>query len=166
MSTDARSVVNFILDTSDLIQQPVTHLGLHKILFFCHAWTLVDLKRPLIKEPFQAWKFGPVVQHIFSDFREFGSRPIDKRALNLDWETGKLLKAGYEFDVNTENFLRSIVFFYTRVRASDLVDMTHVVGGPWHKIWHHSDSVRPGMKIPDQLIEDFYSRCRKPFSIQ
>jgi uncharacterized phage-associated protein len=166
MSTDARSVANFILDLSESIEQPITHLSLHKILFFCHAWSLVDLKRPLIRHNFQAWKFGPVVQHIFNDFKEFGSKPITKRAVNLDWETGEFVEAKYFFDQEIENFLKNIVLFYCRVRASDLVDMTHVVGGPWHEIWHHSDSVRPGMKIPDQLIADFYSRCRKPFSIQ
>lgn len=166
MSADARSVANFILDVSELVEQPVTHLALHKILFFCHAWSLVEFKRPLIKQHFQAWKFGPVVQHIFNDFKEFGSQPINKRAVNLDWETGKFVEAKYEFDRDTDDFLRSIVFFYSRVRVSDLVDMTHVVGGPWHKIWHHPDSVRPGMEIPDQSIADFYSCHRKPFSIQ
>lgn len=166
MSADARSVTNFILDICELMDQSVTHLSLQKILFFCHAWSLVELNRPLIKQPFQAWKLGPVIQHIYNDFKQFGSQPINKRATNIDWDTGELVEAKYKFDLDTESLLRSVVFFYCRVQASDLVDMTHVVGGPWHKIWHHDDSVRPGMEIPDQSIAEFYSCCRKPFSIQ
>jgi len=47
--------------------------------------------------------------------------------------------------------LRPICDELLRIPAGKLVDMSHVVDGPWHQIWH-GHPINPGMKISDDLI--------------
>jgi hypothetical protein len=52
------------------------------------------------------------------------------------------------------------------MRPGDLVELSHVVGGPWDRVWNHPEKVRPGMQIDDKEIGLFYSKVTCPFSIQ
>jgi uncharacterized phage-associated protein len=45
-----------------------------------------------------------------------------------------------------------------RLDAGTLVELTHAPGGPWHKVWHHSGKINPGMRIDNRDIERFYAR--------
>ena len=69
------------------------------------------------------------------------------------------------FDSETDSLLMDKVSFYSRLTASDLVKLSHVDGGPWHKVWYHGGLVNPGMKIDDAEIYRFYSEGRH-FSLQ
>lgn len=166
MSYDGRAVANFILDFCEDKKRPVTNLALQKIIYFCHVWTLIELHRPLVKQKFEAWPFGPVLQHLYRDFKDFDGRPIDRRALRLDKATGKPVVAQYAFDDEMTSLLSRVIDFYSQMRAGDLVEISHIVGGPWDKIWNHSASVNPGMIIGDDLISEFYSKSPRQFSIQ
>jgi uncharacterized phage-associated protein len=58
------------------------------------------------------------------------------------------------------------VGFYSQLRAGQLVELSHVQGGPWHAVWNHSGMINPGMKIDDAEIRKFYLTAKRPFSIQ
>lgn len=72
----------------------------------------------------------------------------------------------YDLDIETRALLEEIVAFYGRMRAGDLVELSHVLGGPWHEAWNHGGKINPGMRIEDSCITEFYSKVRCPFSIQ
>lgn len=163
MSSDGRAIANFVLDLCEVEGRKITNLSLQKILFFCHAWSLVVLGRPLIKHQFEAWKFGPVLQYLYRDFKKFDCEPINSRAVKLDLSTGNEQIVPYEFDAETEDLLKKVIRFYSRLSAGTLVEMSHVEGGPWHEAWMYEGSVNPGMKINDQAIAKFYSNVRAPF---
>lgn len=166
MSSDGRAVANFILDFCAEKKRPITNLALQKIIYFCHVWSLMQLKRPLVKQGFEAWPLGPVLQHVYRDFKDFDRQPIDKRAMRLDRRTGKQVVAEYDFDDETKALLSRVVDFYSRLRAGDLVELSHVVGGPWDQVWNHSAAVNPGMIIGDKLMIEFYSKSEGQFSVQ
>lgn len=50
----------------------VTQMKLQKMVYFAHGYHLAKYKEPLILEFFEAWKFGPVVQSLYSIYRSFG----------------------------------------------------------------------------------------------
>lgn len=166
MAYDGRTVANFVLDYCDKKNRPVTHLALQKIVFFCHVWSLVHLKRPLVKQKFEAWEFGPVLPYLYREFKDFDRSPVKSRATQINTLDGKLRIVDYDFDSQTAAFLAEIVEFYSRMRASDLVDLSHVAGGPWHRVWNHPGQVKPGMKIDDAQIASFYSKISCPFAAQ
>jgi uncharacterized phage-associated protein len=161
---DGRSIANFILDHCETIGRPISNVELQKILYFCHAWTLVETNHPLVKHLFEAWEYGPVLPYLWREFTAFGKAPITARAQRLNPMTGKREIATYNLDVDIQTFLRKVIEFYSRIDAFDLVELSHVAGGPWHNVWNHLGEVNPGMKIDHSDINKFYAGARRPFS--
>jgi uncharacterized phage-associated protein len=166
MPYDGRAVANFILDHCDRKGRQVTNLALQKLVYFCHVWSLVRLNRPLLKHRFEAWEFGPVIPYLYREFKNFDCAPVRTRATRLEPKDGSLKVVEYAFDSETANLLEDIVEFYSRMRAGDLVELSHVKGGPWDCVWHHQGKVNPGMKIDNRHIASFYSSVACPFSVQ
>ena len=163
---DGRAVANFVLDFCDARGRIVTNLSLQKIVYFCHVWSLVACGRPLFKHQFEAWQYGPVLQYLYREFKSFDDRPITTRAKRINSTTGGREIVPYGFDTETAALLDRVVDFYSRLRAGDLVALSHVRGGPWDEVWNHGGTVNPGMKIGEDAIRRFYSEARPPFSIQ
>jgi uncharacterized phage-associated protein len=46
-------------------QGTMTTMKLHKLLYYCQAWSLVWEGEPLFAEPLEAWAFGPVVRDLY-----------------------------------------------------------------------------------------------------
>jgi uncharacterized phage-associated protein len=163
---DGRAVANFILDLCESKGRKVTNLDLQKIIYFCHVWSLIHLQKPLIRHRFEAWQYGPVLPYLYREFRNFDAAPITSRAQALDPRDGESKTVGYDFDSETESLLQRVGDFYSRMRTTDLVKLSHVDGGPWYKVWNHGGNVNPGMRIDDAEITEFYSKAVQHFPIQ
>ena len=163
---DGRAIANFVLDFCDSRGTPITNLSLQKIVYFCHAWSLVTRKEPLIRHKFEAWEFGPVLPYLYREFKTFERSPVKGRATQIDPQTGRKQVVPYAFSDELRTHLTETVAFYSRLRAGDLVEMSHADGGPWHKAWYHGGRSNPGMQINNDNIAEFYSKVRCPFSIQ
>lgn len=153
---DGREVANYVLDYAEKNEITVTNLRLQKITFFCHAWFLVSTNKPLIKQNFEAWEFGPVLPYLFRIFKKFGDQKITSRAKKLDPKTGNKIIARIDMDECEESLLESIVSFYSRLSVNQLVELSHASGGPWYEVWHHKSKVNPGMQINNQAILKYY----------
>ena len=166
MIYDGRMVANFILDFCDVKGRIVTNLALQKIVYFCHVWSLILYGRPLVRHKFEAWEFGPVLPYLYRDFKDLDRAAIDRRATQLDPLDGRKKVVEYRFDPETDQLLREVVDFYSRLTAGDLVKLSHSKDGPWYNVWHHRGAVNPGMRIDDTEIAAFYSKAPPPFPIQ
>jgi len=157
MTYDGRAVANFVLDFADSQGTPLSNLALQKVLFFCHAWHLVETGTPLVKQQFEAWQHGPVLQYIYRQFKASENRPIKERAKSLNGLTGAMEIVAPNLDGDTAERLKRVVRFYGRLEPWDLVEMSHVKNGPWDKVWNHEGRINPGMKISHESVRDFYS---------
>lgn len=166
MPYDGRAIANFVLDYCERKGRPVTHTALQKIIYFCHVWSLVRFNQPLVKHKFEAWDFGPVLPYLYREFKNFDRLPVKTRATEINPLDGSSRIVEHRFDSQTAALLQDIVEFYSRMRASDLTELSHVRGGPWDQIWNHPGQTKPGMKIDDAQIANFYSRISCPFAIQ
>jgi uncharacterized phage-associated protein len=164
MSFDGRAVANFVLDVCEAQGRTVTNLSLQKLVYFCHVWSLVKLDKPLVKQKFEAWQFGPVLQYLYREFKEFERDPITSRAKKIDPVSGKFDVVGYAFDEDTGQFLRKVVDIYSGITAGNLVELSHAKGGPWDQAWSHGGKVNPGMIIENEAIFNYYSALREPSS--
>lgn len=166
MAYDGRAVANCVLDIADKNNIQLSNLALQKVLFFCQAWHLVDTKEALIKNQFEAWQHGPVLQYIYRQFKKFESSPISERATGLDPISGQQKVIVDAFPEDVLNRIENVVTFYGRLEPWDLVELSHTKGGPWDKVWHHEGKVNPGMKIPNDEIASFYSRAIPQHRVQ
>src|SRR5258707_204126 len=87
---DPRGIANAMLNESDRVGQPVTHLALQKLLYFAHGLFLIEQKRPLVSGYFEAWRNGPVHPAAYEAFKTAGRKPISFRAMRRDIATGAL----------------------------------------------------------------------------
>ncbi|MGL4636471.1 MAG: Panacea domain-containing protein [Beijerinckiaceae bacterium] len=156
---DARSVANFFLARSQRLGRPITILSLLKILYFAHAWYLAKMNRPLVAQPFSAWKHGPVCEVVYDQFRDYGQKYIDKYCVSFNINDGKFSVSKYEFDEETEKFLCNIFDYYSQFHPYKLSDLTHEKGGPWDLVWTDAENnAIPGMKIKNESIMEWFRK--------
>lgn len=163
MNADGRAIANYVLDRCQENGRDVSNLALQKIIYFCHVWMLVKYKEPLIRHEFEAWEFGPVLPYVYREFKLHGDGKITSRALSLNLDNGSRELAEIELSADKREFLDSIIDFYGRLGAIDLMKISHVVGGPWDQVWRHAGKVNPGMRISNRTIGDFYEQKQHPF---
>jgi len=163
VNADGREIANYVLDRSDAKGRDVTNLALQKIIYFCHVWMLVEYEEPLVRHEFEAWERGPVLPYLYRDFKLHGDGKITTRALSLNLENGQRELAKLDFPLERKEFIDSMIDFYGRLSAFDLVKISHVVNGPWDQVWRHIGKVNPGMRINNQVIKDFYAKEQFPF---
>jgi len=166
MTYDGRAVANFVLDQCDASGVAVSHLALQKIVYFCHVWSLIELAQPLVRQSFEAWEHGPVLQYLYREFKGFGSAPVRGRAQQMNPQNGQREVVSYALAEPTRELLTKVVAIYCRFSASALRELSHAPGGPWDRVWHHGGKINPGMRIDNRDIEQFYSRMRWRVTVQ
>jgi uncharacterized phage-associated protein len=160
MTYDVRDIANFTLDFAEDRKIPLTNLALQKLLYFAHGWFYALFDQPLIKNKFEAWKFGPVQRVIYDQFKSCGDRPIrDVRATYIEPTTGEPIYKNPKIEAHHAEFIRGVLENYAQFTAGQLVEKSHVEDGPWEYVWQQAqESIYPGMKIPDALIVDHFKR--------
>jgi len=128
----------------------VTPMQLLKLVYLCHGWTLGLLGRPLVREPVQAWRYGPVfpeLYHAIKDYRHSpvptvpGAHPID-------------------LDSSEESIIEQVCSGYGKWTGIQLSQLTHRRGSPWYVTWNESRGAR-NAEISSDLIEDHYRALAK-----
>jgi uncharacterized phage-associated protein len=154
---DARAVANFVLDLAERDSQPLTQISLLKILYFAHGWYLAAKGRPLVSQPIEAWKYGPVIKVVKDAFKEFEGKPINKRAERLILQTGEIQMVRPDLREEDAEFVESVFRQYRRFGAWELSDITHEQGSPWDAVWNPKiSSGRLGLRIRNDEIREYF----------
>ena len=144
------SVANYFLSKSKIISP----LKLQKLIYYAHGWHLAYKENPLINEPIEAWPFGPVVSSIYHEFKDFGSRNINRLASVYDPGCNSLVQpsisSGDEFAIK---LLDEVLSAYGKIHAIQLSNSTHLSGTPWHKTWTSNGSISV---IGDDIIKTYF----------
>jgi uncharacterized phage-associated protein len=144
----SRTVANYFLDLAGRDGVPIDPLKLQKLIYLAHGWSLVLLRRPLIKESFEAWNYGPVVPSLYKAFQKFGASPITEHAPEVSMESH------YGLDNQTKSLLDAVWETYKKLNAIQLSMLTHEPGYAWdltRRSGRTSPWGSPG--IPNELIE-------------
>ena len=139
----ALSIAWYIVDYVQKMEedQTITNLKLQKIMYFLQAQFLKTNKTPLFSDNIEAWKYGPVIDSVYSYYCEYMNRPI-----NDDFEPSILLTA------DEQELINSIVDDFISDDEWDLVEITHNQD-PW------VDNYEKGVKhkiIPVQDIIAYF----------
>jgi uncharacterized phage-associated protein len=178
MPFTADAIANFFLDHAEGSHRALTQIQVQKLVFYSHGWYLAldDDGRPLIGEPIEVWKFGPVFRSLYREFRDFGNQPIKGRAkeFKLDRTDGKLNFSVYEPSVEEENppdvdkslakaVLDRVWQVYGSLTAYQLSNMTHAEGEPWRIIRDALPAELPkGMHLPNATIRECFRQRLQP----
>ncbi|MDU5511626.1 type II toxin-antitoxin system antitoxin SocA domain-containing protein [Enterococcus gilvus] len=66
----AMDVADFILQNRIDAGNPISNLELQKYLYFVNAKFLVEEGKTLFEEPIEKWKFGPVVNDVYHEYKD------------------------------------------------------------------------------------------------
>ena len=97
-----------------------TTMKLHKLLYYCQAWSLVWDDAPLFSEPIEAWANGPVVRTLFNCHRGLFELTRD----NFMYGNSSLLTPVQKETID------SVLSFYGDKPVQWLVNLTHSES-PW-----------------------------------
>ena len=120
-----------------------TPMQVLKLVYICHGWVLGLTDLPLVDEPVEAWRYGPVVPSVYHRYKSFGRDAIT---------TAPVDRSGMLGDQQRE-LVEIVEEVYRDYSALELSGLTHQPDTPW-------DTVRReygiGAIIPNELIRNYY----------
>ena len=154
---DARAIANFFLDRADAQGRAVSVMTLLKVLYFAHAWYLAKYNSPLVAQPFEAWKYGPVNRVVYDQLKGCGDKPVRQRLQYFSASKCGFVEAECNLTYDDAKFLEDIFDYYSQFHPFHLSDLTHEKGSPWEIVWTTAENrAVPGMMIPDSLILEWF----------
>lgn len=161
MAYDVRAIANFVLDCAETKRRPITNLALNKIVFFLHAFFLLQFGKPLVSAKIEAWQFGPVFRELYHAFKKYDDRPIRERIRRIDPASGDVVLCADDLDAEAEGFLREEVSRLLLVSTANLLAWSHEEGGPWEKVWNHKGASNASMRISDSQIREWFDHSTR-----
>ena len=105
----------------------LTNLELQKVLYISYMFYLGRYGKPLFKNNFQAWRYGPVLPQLYNKFKKYGSDSIPESAFGrFIFDRVKDLDSEKEVDV-----LNEVIAAIPDNRGFRLVEITHWDNGAW-----------------------------------
>ena len=144
MAHDARAVANELLNRAKRDGDRLTVLQLIKLVYFCHAWMLALYDRPLIHQPIEAWRYGPVVGDVHRSFKKYRDNPIKSGA--------RVQRA--KFDDDETHIVDEVYKNYSYLSGIKLSQLAHSPGTPWERVWNANgrDAI-----IPHWMLKEYYA---------
>ena len=152
---NALAVANTFLELARYENSSITPMKLQKLVYYAHAWSLVIFNEPLINETIRAWKYGPVIDSIYHDFKCFGSQPINILGTVYDTESDRFsIPVVHKSDTQFYPLIKKVWQEYEKFSALELSTMTHAKGSAWEvtKQQHQNGSTR-GFVLKNDLIK-------------
>lgn len=138
---------------------PITHMKIQKLVYIAHGWSLGIKGEDLINERVMAWRYGPVIDSLWHQFRYYGRRAIDELGKTFGYENRKIVETEprVENDDWADELLKQVWTVYGHLSAIQLSKLTHREGTPWHTIASQFDGHLPkNLVIPNALIQEHY----------
>lgn len=131
----------FVEHVADDPEQDLTPLKLQKLIYLAHSLYLHRFRVPLVEEPIQAWKDGPVVKPVYGAYKNFEDAPITPSHRGL---TPRV------WPEEAEQTFADIWTCFGGYSALKLRSITHEAG-PWKELWTPSSR---NVIIPNDAIRD------------
>ncbi|MDI2145899.1 DUF4065 domain-containing protein [Pseudomonas sp. ITA] len=149
----AKSVANYLLELADKSDQPMSSAKLQALVYYAHGWHAAHTGRALINEKIQAGPYGLLIPSLYREFSRFGSRPINRKALEYDALGAN--EAATPRHKDTLMLLQAVFRNYASCSDTQLADMTNGAGSPWETTWRESKGMR-GVNIPFSRITAYF----------
>lgn len=155
MLHDARAVANALLSIGDRAELQISPLKLQKLIYFTHGHSWRTRGCGLVFNSFEAWDRGPVIRVVYDEFKDFGYRPIRRRAKWTNFSAGGVEVACASFSAAETECIEASMSIYGRVDAHTLSRLSHAVGGPWDLV-RRTPERYPKNLIPKELVASYF----------
>lgn len=114
-----------------------TQLKLQKLVYLCFADYLCETDKKLFTDKIYAFKYGPVVDSIYKEYKKYGYKEIESEEIKMEMDSSLELPArsrilfaedGTEKIISIDRTLKK----YGMLTAAQLVELTHRVKAPWN----------------------------------
>lgn len=126
----------------------LTTMKLHKLLYYCQAWSLVWDERPLFNDDIEAWANGPVVSRLFAFHRgqySLTSLPLGNPDL---------------LNIRQKDTVNAVLKFYGHKSAQWLIELTHMES-PWNNARIGLAPMERGNKVISlESMAEYYSALK------
>lgn len=112
---------------------PRATMNLHKLVYYCQAWSLVWTDKPLFHEKFVAWPCGPVCQDLYEIHK--GQYIIGSSMLN-----GKCHSTLTEDEIDTINTVLDYYMKFEQYALKEQVTSEYPYKKAWEKRKNEPDS--------------------------
>ena len=126
-------VANTILDKAFNENIQITPMKLQKLIYILYKEYIQKTGKSLFSENFQAWKYGPVLESVYDQFKDYGSNGIED--YYCTFKDGKKIYTVVNEDSSEEfrNILASVWKKYKNFDAITLSNFTHQENSAWDK---------------------------------
>lgn len=151
----AIDIARYVINYSWEIDAPMSNLKLQKILYLIQGNFLRIFNKPCFFDEIEAWKFGPVVPNVYSEFKRYGSNYINKIDYFYEFYPNKLEPIKKKYVDNIDNpeeakVIADIVYACKDYSSSYLVDLTHRQS-PWKKAYGKNNNT-----ITIELMKEYF----------
>ncbi len=144
-------IANFFIKASQDTGQELTPMKVIKLCYISHGWYLGLFDDQLLDEVIYAWKYGPVVDTVYKEFRKYGSSQITE--LYKDDHCNEYPMP----DDKVKGFLNAIWKAYGNRTGVELSSLTHQPNTPWDITWNKNGGKKEMYSIiPNDLIKAHY----------
>lgn len=127
----------------------ITPMKLLKLVYIAQGVHLATHESPLFEEDILAWDYGPIVDVVFNQYKDYGNKaiyePAGSQEIKNDLEVLKELKATWDY--------------FKKWSAIQLSSWSQLQGSPWQVVWDNSEGQPLKVKvIPLEEIKAYFER--------
>lgn len=108
----------------------ITPMKLQKLTYFLYKEYIQKTGMPLFSEPFEKWKYGPVLPSLYYEFNSFQSSPITRFAKDAK---GQAEIINMQVDNDISDAVKKVWQTYKNYSAIELSQLTHRPDTAWDK---------------------------------
>ena len=153
MPYSASLIAAAFVDRSLKERNYLTQMKLQKMVYFAHGYHLAKFGTPLLEDAVQAWKFGPVIPQIYSDYKLYASDLIkDTRYISIPYK--QLEKEFSSLSASAQDAINYTWEVTKYLSAAKLSNWTHETNSPWAKVYNPNDRETV---ISNDLIKQYFT---------
>lgn len=135
--------------------QGIEHMKLQKLVYYAYGWWLAEKNARLTTESPEIWQYGPVFNHLYHVFKNFGRQKIFQPYQTRPFDPPENVNPD---DDEVRHFVRWIWTRYGGLSSFELSDMTHREGTPWQRVAQENNyCIGYHAHIPDDYIREFFA---------
>ena len=130
----------------------LSNLQLQKLVYIAHGYFLGWKNRPLVSEAVVAWKYGPVLDQVYHEFKSYQDRKIPNDKIED-------IATELDADDDANMVIEGVLLLYGKIDAISLVNLTHQPETPWDEVWNvKGGSNKLSAEIPNDLIKNHFRK--------